>query len=238
MNDDEIHELAGAYALGAVDDIERASFERHLKTCAACQEEVASYDDALVALASTARPVAPPPALKSRIMDALPEQAPAPAPAGARPAHRPERRTFASRTRLLVAAAVVALLAGVGVGIAQPWQQPTSVASLSPAERVRLAPDAKEYQGRVGDGFVLVTASAAERAATITTDRLPPVGSDRTYQAWFLDASGTPRSAGLLRDDGPQLLTGVPGPSLALSVEPSGGSKAPTTKPVVLVALT
>ena len=37
----DIHALSGAYAVDAVDDIERAEFERHLATCADCREEVA-----------------------------------------------------------------------------------------------------------------------------------------------------------------------------------------------------
>ena len=42
MNSDDIHALSGAYAVDALDDVERAEFERHLASCAACREEVAS----------------------------------------------------------------------------------------------------------------------------------------------------------------------------------------------------
>jgi anti-sigma factor RsiW len=37
----DIHALSGAYAVDAVDDIERASFERHLASCPTCRAEVA-----------------------------------------------------------------------------------------------------------------------------------------------------------------------------------------------------
>ena len=33
----DIHALVGAYAVDALDDVERAAFERHLAECAACQ---------------------------------------------------------------------------------------------------------------------------------------------------------------------------------------------------------
>ncbi|MBD8607892.1 MULTISPECIES: zf-HC2 domain-containing protein [unclassified Aeromicrobium] len=36
------HALLGAYAVDAVDDRERWTFERHLGTCDACWDEVAS----------------------------------------------------------------------------------------------------------------------------------------------------------------------------------------------------
>jgi len=45
---EDIHALSGAYAVDALDDVERARFERHLAGCTACQAEVES----LVAAAS------------------------------------------------------------------------------------------------------------------------------------------------------------------------------------------
>ena len=35
----EVHSLAGAYALDALDDLERAAFDRHLRECEACRAE-------------------------------------------------------------------------------------------------------------------------------------------------------------------------------------------------------
>jgi len=40
----DIHALSGAYALDAVDDIERAEFERHLAACPPCQAYLDTYD--------------------------------------------------------------------------------------------------------------------------------------------------------------------------------------------------
>ncbi|KNX36460.1 anti-sigma factor [Luteipulveratus halotolerans] len=233
MNDD-IHEPAAAYALGAVDDIERASFERHLRTCERCRAEVASYDEAVLSLATSAPEVAPPPSLKASVMAALPPQEPsdrrtAPRTAPARP--------WLTRTRVLVAAAAVAVLAVIGVGVAQPWQQPTSVAALSPAERVRLSADAQQHTAAVGDARLVVTTSRSAGAATVQTERMPDAPKGHVYQAWFLDAAGTPRSAGIMTGAQPQLLQGTPGASLAVTVEPTGGSAAPTTAPVVRVSL-
>ncbi len=38
---EDIHTLVGAYALDAVDDLERLRFDRHLVTCPSCEQEVA-----------------------------------------------------------------------------------------------------------------------------------------------------------------------------------------------------
>ncbi|MGV3563666.1 MAG: RskA family anti-sigma factor, partial [Nocardioides sp.] len=65
MND--VHALSGAYAVDAVDDIERAHFERHLNECAECRHEVDSLRAGAAMLAELA-PVGPSPALRSRIL--------------------------------------------------------------------------------------------------------------------------------------------------------------------------
>ncbi|HEY9395441.1 MAG TPA: zf-HC2 domain-containing protein, partial [Nocardioides sp.] len=45
MTAHDIHALSGAYAVDALDDIERARFEEHLAVCADCRDEVASLRD-------------------------------------------------------------------------------------------------------------------------------------------------------------------------------------------------
>src|SRR3546814_10569100 len=55
----DIHALVGAYAVDALDDIERQQFERHLATCADCRDEVASLRDASSMLSGI--PLSPPP---------------------------------------------------------------------------------------------------------------------------------------------------------------------------------
>ena len=38
--DIDVHSLTGAYAVDALDDLERARFEQHLATCADCVAEI------------------------------------------------------------------------------------------------------------------------------------------------------------------------------------------------------
>jgi anti-sigma-K factor RskA len=64
---DDIHALSGAYAVDAVDDVERVRFERHLAGCEACQTEVASLQAAAAELSALSE-LAPPPALKAKVM--------------------------------------------------------------------------------------------------------------------------------------------------------------------------
>src|SRR5688572_4654968 len=63
----DIHALSGAYAIDALDDIERAQFERHLAECAECRAEVDSLREASAMLAETTT-VEPSAELRSRLL--------------------------------------------------------------------------------------------------------------------------------------------------------------------------
>jgi anti-sigma-K factor RskA len=67
---DDIHALSGAYAVDALDDVERAQFEQHLAGCSACQAEVASLVAAATALSSLSD-TAPPPSLRAKVLQGI-----------------------------------------------------------------------------------------------------------------------------------------------------------------------
>ncbi len=71
---------------------------------------------------------------------------------------------------------------------------------------------------------------------------LPPLPEDRDYQLWFVPATGTPISAGLLTvgDDGqlianPEVPEGLGDVKAAISVEPKGGSPQPTMAQIKII---
>ncbi|MEO7448789.1 MAG: anti-sigma factor [Humibacillus sp.] len=66
----DIHALSGAYAVDALDDVERAQFELHLAGCSACQAEVQSLDAAATEL-SVLSDWAPPAELRSRVLHGI-----------------------------------------------------------------------------------------------------------------------------------------------------------------------
>lgn len=85
-------ELAPLYSLGALDEQEARQFEAHLNAgCAECAAEVRSFDPVLVSLAACPTEVAPPPAVRARLLDLLHAAAPiASSPAGTRAMAAPE----------------------------------------------------------------------------------------------------------------------------------------------------
>ncbi|RYE73808.1 MAG: anti-sigma factor, partial [Myxococcales bacterium] len=60
MNDHDIHALSGAYAVDALDDLERARFERHLENCSVCRDEVGSLQETTAELAELSATTPPP----------------------------------------------------------------------------------------------------------------------------------------------------------------------------------
>ena len=73
-----------------------------------------------------------------------------------------------------------------------------------------------------------------------TSAGLPVLASSKVYQLWLIGPSGA-ISGGLLAQasqgrTAPVLASGlVPGDEVGVTVEPAGGTRQPTTKPIVLI---
>ena len=74
---DDIHALSGAYAVDAIDEMERARFERHLAGCPDCQAEVASLRAAASQMALLSD-TAPPPSLRAKVLSEISNVRPLP----------------------------------------------------------------------------------------------------------------------------------------------------------------
>ena len=241
-----MHDLLGAYALDAVDADERGAFEAHLATCPACAAELDELRAMLADLAESTA-VAPPPALRARVLQGVTpsgtEGSPAPVPPGAPPPALPDnvralRPAPGPSRRLLLAAAAAAVGAGGG-GTA--WWRARSTTPSTPADRVLAAADAVRVSAPVrGGGTATVTRSASLRRAVLQVSGAPALASGRTYQAWYAVPAGF-AAAGLvpqgeavtvLLEGDATLASGV-----GLTDEPAGGSPQPTTEPLALIAL-
>lgn len=234
----EIHTLAGAYVLDAIDDVERARFDRHLAECPSCAAEVAELTETLAAL-TDASAEQPPAGLRSAVLARVAET-PQVAPA----ARQSSRRPGGSVRRWLVAgAAVVALGAAGTVGYAISGGGGTGHQTTNQADRIAAviaAPDARVRSMPTGDGQVSVVTSTSQDAAVAVLTDLPSPGAGHSYQLWVI-RDQVPRSVGVLADGrigATQLVSGVRGAqSFGVSREPAGGSSTPTMPLVAQVSL-
>ncbi|MET9608472.1 anti-sigma factor [Streptomyces sp. NPDC006512] len=249
MSTDDPHGATGAYVLDALPAAERAAFEAHLETCADCAREVRELA-ATAALLGSAVAVEPPPGFRDEVLRRIREApaGPPPLPAPKAPARHAAR---GGRPRAhWVLAACVAAAAGLG-GVAL-WQFREADGSRQEARRaearaaaltqVLSAPDARLASGRLADGGTgtVVVSRDRDRAVFVSSGMAaPPPG--RVYQLWFADPGAGMRPAGLMdpaRPDAPALLAGPVGAAtgIGVTVEPAGGSPAPTSDPLVVLA--
>jgi anti-sigma-K factor RskA len=84
-----------------------------------------------------------------------------------------------------------------------------------------------------------VIASATEGSAVVTLGGYGTPAGGRVHQLWLMRPGAQPRSLGLFEGDTPLVATGLgtSATSLAVTVEPGGGSPQPTTQPIVQLAL-
>jgi anti-sigma-K factor RskA len=230
----DIHSLAGAYALDALDDVERAQFERHLAACPSCRAEV----DGL--LATTARLAAmaeepPPPWLRDRVLgevDVTRQRAPSNGREPPSQSKRGLRRLVAP-----VAAAAAAVAVTLAVVVLLPRGEPT----LDDVSAVMAAPDAEiialettgEFTGRV-------LASDTVGQAVIALSGLDEREDGRLYVLWaFRDGTPINERSLTAAASGPTTIMMVDDlatvTQVAMTVESDGEVSAPTG-PVVASA--
>ena len=242
--DQDLHTLAGAYAMDAISAPDRARFDRHLAGCQECAREIAGLREATARLAA-ATAVPPPAGLKERVLAAAAATRQQP-PAG-RPAAVPLWRR---RRRLIVsagaAAAAVLLGAAVVSGISDGSmrdQLSQAQASSQQIAAVLTAGDATMMTGTVrGGGTATIVMSHSRHALVFTAADLRPLPGSRGYELWLIGPAGV-RPVTMLppgRHDmtGPVVASGLrSGDHLALTAEPAGGTARPTTPMMLDVAL-
>ncbi|GAB3591450.1 anti-sigma factor [Angustibacter peucedani] len=232
------HTMTGAYALDALDDDERRAFEQHLAGCPECTAEVEGLraTGAVLGLAAT---TGVPAAFASSVMAEVRTTRQLPPLADSSddegrvlPLLRRARTT--SRALLAVAAALLVVAGSLG-GLAVREQHQAAQARQVAAQMSSVigASDARQVDG---GGVARVIVSPSQGKAVFVGQQLPPVDADHVLQLWVLD--GGTRSVGVIEGSTALLATGVrPGAKLGVTVEPAGGSRQPTTAPVMTMDL-
>ena len=241
---DEMLESVALLALGVLPESQARSVADHARTCEQCSREYAELRVAGDAVGYAAELRAgeldevTAARMKSRVMRAVAAVAP-PSEARELPSWPPpaERRRPAWIPYGAAAAAVLlAVVTSVNnVALRKQLDDQAAAASRATAFQTRIAaalgPDSKFYAVPAGEVVI-----SRDRVYLALPD-LPPPASGKVYQAWTLSrgAHAMTPSVTFTPADGVTLVE-LPQPAagleeVAVSVEPAGGSKAPTSTP-------
>lgn len=260
MTDQELMDNSELYALGLLDADTRKSFEDHLKRNPHLAAGVAASFRTVALVGASAPEVDPPPGLRARLLARVAQLADSPPKVDRGPESKPGRFAWWPWIPALAAVAMVVLLIR---GNLQQEALRTELASarsqlleresalgLSQRELTQLrravtllgAPGtrlARFGQGPAGTAFV-----NPQGGVVLLASNLPRLEPGRIFQMWLVPKAkgGAPAPAGLFAADpagravhmleGAVDLTALA--AVAVSVEPAGGSAAPTTTPIVV----
>lgn len=213
-------DLAPAYALGMLEDDERAAFERALATDPSLALELAAFRETAGLIGESVMPLTPPASLRARVLattpvasrdaDVLPFRPAAAAADATAPASEPRAGNFVWWAAL---AASVALLA-VSAFQLRSTRADLAAAEATAADRaratdslaLRLAAKERTLAALLAPGVQLVrlapggaAASSiqlfinpATRRVVIYASNLPSAGQGKTYQLWFIREGEAP----------------------------------------------
>jgi anti-sigma-K factor RskA len=237
MDRERFEDLKDSYVLGALPEEERLEFERYLVAHPELQAEVEDLGAVAGLLALSPREQEPPPELRRRIMATVEAEAAHP---------DTSRRSWLARLWEAVGARDLALAAAavLAVGLFS-WS-------------MLLQGEVRDLQGRVqslqsqpqGPQMIALGGAGTKQGAraelvTLEGDRavlvaenMPPVPKGKTYQIWVIKGD-TPKPSGLFEPKGNSIAAVVENPvegtdAVAVTVEPEGGSKEPTTDPMLV----
>jgi anti-sigma-K factor RskA len=242
----DLHSLSGAYALDALESgSERERFLRHMNRCQSCASEVRGFREVATALAFASAAEAPP-EMRAQVLSTAARTRQLPPEVSSHASPRRARARTQVRTPWLPWLSGVVATAGIAVAVLfglawshtqqelnQARQQDAAIAQILSSSNPRLL-----SHTTTAGGLATVVLAADRHQLVVTMSGLPALPDGKVYQFWLIKGKNAV-SAGLL----PQAEAGQPvtllasgvtnGDALGLTVEPAGGSKKPTTTPIL-----
>jgi anti-sigma-K factor RskA len=238
MNHERWSEDVAAYMLGALEPAEAAELERHAEGCERCQAEIRWLTPAINALPEGVERLQPPRELRERVMaevrfEATPEDVPAGEPAtglfaragawlrelGSGPMGLRPVAGFAAAILVVVAVAGFAIGGGIGSGSGQTSTVVT---------------------GEEPPGITAKVVSSDD-SGTLHLAGVKQIPDDRVLEAWVQrDGEVEPVEALFVPDREGKASTELPDMDgvevVMVTTEPKGGSKSPTSAPIVTIS--
>lgn len=124
---------------------------------------------------------------------------------------------------------------------------PSANPGMETAVKLLTAPDSHrmELVGDDGSMKAMVMFAPSHSEALVVTSSLPTLDEGHTYQLWQIDHEGQPVSAGMFETNNNGIMAMIFEPviewdsvsAVGISIEPAGGSEAPTTTPLAIAKM-
>lgn len=256
---EDLFELAAAYALGATTADETAAVEAALRTSPDLAAEVASFRDVVAELAQLGPDGATPaPAVRERLLSRVRREGRVASNDDAPIVVSPRARQRSAPPRFVLLAAAASLLLVVGLGAAtfalfrrqreldasrvalaaKLEHRETTLNTLLHAEKDLRVIHLKAVDTVKGPGIQFFW-NEKEHSGVAHAFRLPPAPANHSYQLWaIVDGRATSVKVFNSDPDGHALVESLTLPptsrgatAIYVTLEPDGGSTAPTTEP-------
>jgi anti-sigma-K factor RskA len=242
IDQERFEDLKDAYVLGALPEEERLEFEQYLAAHPDLQAEIEELSAIAGLLAFSPQEQEPSSELRRRIMDTVEAEAVQPRTsqrrswlAGLWEAVGPRDLALAGAAMLVIGLFSWSMLLQGEVrdlqGRVQSLQSQPQDQSQGP-QMIALGGAGTEQGVRAE----LVTLEGDR--AVLVAENMPPAPEGKTYQIWVIKGD-TPEPSGLFEPRGDSIAAVVENPvegadAVAVTVEPEGGSKKPTTDPMLV----
>lgn len=217
---DDVRELAGAYVLGALEPADEAAVRAHLASCPDAHAEIAEVGSVLPVFDESVPQVAPPAALKTRLMAAAAADleargatpaatldVPAPPmatvfafPGDGASTRRVSRSTGARTWAMRIAAVlVIGILGGWNVLLQGQLEQSRSYEANVAAVLELAGKDGSLtaiLQPDEGTGPTGLAAVGADGTMAVAMHDLDPTHGDEVYETWMIGSDGVPIALG------------------------------------------
>jgi len=223
----------GAHALGALTAKEAAALGAHLAVCPSCQHEAQAYQAIGEGFLHAVAERVPPPRVRAKLLATLAEER--------RLAASPRRISFSTSGALAGLVLALGVSAGLLTQVIGLQRQMNSLGEQLQVNQTALAlvayPGARSLPvvGENAGGTVVVDAD--QHLGVLIAWGLPALDASRTYQVWMIAADGTRTSGGMFTVSRAMPYTSAVFQAesplsayrgIGVTVEPAGGSLAPT----------
>jgi anti-sigma-K factor RskA len=230
LADTHVIDSLPAYALGCLDEAEARMVSEHLAGCHLCRTELSAFEAIADGLALAVPEAVPPADLKQRLVERM---------RGLNPARpQPVRGSFLRR--LLPLGGIVSLLLILALTFATVllWQRINHLEVVTGPQGMRAIALQSSDLAPQASGFVIIGADG--RNGVLVVDQMPPLEAGHEYQLWLVqDGQSTSGAVFAVDESGYRGVRIAAAESLLeyasvrVTIEPAGGSAAPTGEQVL-----